>query len=396
MSGIPPAHLAEDMRQSGTGSHKAADSSSSFYARADMSGTDSSTPGGPALQQPAITVKELVENASSGYCPGFSQQTGCRPLSGGERQAPGIFAPELSRRPDQPNSDAVNRSPPADRASNQQTLLDDMPRNIRLSLDNNLDSGLASEDFLKRCTEVNKLGDPSPPHQERKEYNVSHPPVQSRSSEEQLQVDADFSMEDLQAEQLGFVPESATERRRTEEIQHCNPPSYESSTGSDSPPESGRSPMVVNISINKLIMSGQGNHVAFGGQNHAKTLLEGTESVTVERAEDAGPRSLGQHAPLPVPPLPSDRHHETRLKRAAARQAEMESSRLALGSGSVPPCRQDFQQAGLGDLPLPPHSQVSDLSGVHVSDASTHHRTCLLYTSPSPRDMTISRMPSSA
>ena len=51
-------------------------------------------------------------------------------------------------------------------------------------------------------------------------------------------------------------------------------------------------------------------------------------------------------------------------------------------------------------------TNIQDFVMIHVGIASptligedcsiTHHATCLLYTSPSPRDATLSRMPSSA
>ena len=41
-------------------------------------------------------------------------------------------------------------------------------------------------------------------------------------------------------------------------------------------------------------------------------------------------------------------------------------------------------------------SDFAELSGIEVMEASPMKVTCLLYTSPSPRDRTRSRMPSSA
>ena len=40
--------------------------------------------------------------------------------------------------------------------------------------------------------------------------------------------------------------------------------------------------------------------------------------------------------------------------------------------------------------------KLFSLSFTHTRDTHTHTHTCLLYTSPSPRDATLSRMPSSA
>ena len=39
---------------------------------------------------------------------------------------------------------------------------------------------------------------------------------------------------------------------------------------------------------------------------------------------------------------------------------------------------------------------ISSEFGFDSSEISTFHKTCLLYTSPSPRDLDLSRMPSSA
>ena len=39
---------------------------------------------------------------------------------------------------------------------------------------------------------------------------------------------------------------------------------------------------------------------------------------------------------------------------------------------------------------------IKPLSGGLTKDGATNSKTCLLYTSPSPRDATLSRMPSSA
>ena len=43
-----------------------------------------------------------------------------------------------------------------------------------------------------------------------------------------------------------------------------------------------------------------------------------------------------------------------------------------------------------------PHQQRHCISSILTSAVSAHHHLCLLYTSPSPRDRTRSRMPSSA
>ena len=41
--------------------------------------------------------------------------------------------------------------------------------------------------------------------------------------------------------------------------------------------------------------------------------------------------------------------------------------------------------------------KIWSLNVVNIRDAATDkHKTCLLYTSPSPRDQVVSRMPSSA
>ena len=42
------------------------------------------------------------------------------------------------------------------------------------------------------------------------------------------------------------------------------------------------------------------------------------------------------------------------------------------------------------------NSVFASITGVSIASAATFSRICLLYTSPSPRDATLSRMPSSA
>ena len=54
---------------------------------------------------------------------------------------------------------------------------------------------------------------------------------------------------------------------------------------------------------------------------------------------------------------------------------------------------QIFQEVCLQNLPV---TFMMDRGGLTAADGPTHHGTCLLYTSPSPRDATLSRMPSSA
>ena len=56
---------------------------------------------------------------------------------------------------------------------------------------------------------------------------------------------------------------------------------------------------------------------------------------------------------------------------------------------------------GIGEIILPPLTWVSDISSVIFAGfrpvfVDINPRTCLLYTSPSPRDGLLSRMPSSA
>ena len=65
--------------------------------------------------------------------------------------------------------------------------------------------------------------------------------------------------------------------------------------------------------------------------------------------------------------------------------------------------RSDMFVVEYSDPPLPPTSITLSVTGVDsalqggaCAVASTHSRSCLLYTSPSPRDRTRSRMPSSA
>ena len=361
----------------------------------------SSRRGGPVPQQPGITMKHLVDNASYGYPLGATpQQTARGPhVSGGERQTGGALAPESFPRSQQPDPDAgVYGSSPTgfcsgaathDLASNQQTpIRGNLTPNIRPSLDDNLDSGPVSANVYRngqeKSTEMNNLGSPSP---REKQNNVVLPLDRSRSTDEQLQTDAEHTEEYVQAEQPeGLVPEGAAGRRSAERVQRRAPPSFESSAGSCLiPPQSSASPVIV--SINKLIVSGPGNYVAFGGQGLVKSVFEGTGGATAERAEGPRPRALGEHALPPAPP--SDGQHETRLKRTGMRQAGSEDA-YPLGSESSIPSRQDFHQEGLDDLRLPLHSRVpDDLSCAHVSgDASTHHRTYRKAAWPDDRSIT--------
>ena len=357
--------------------------------------------GGPVPQQPGITINDLVDNASCGYPLGATPQQTARgpPVSGGERQTGGTLAPESFTRPEQPDPDAVvygsnstgfcSGAASHDLASNQQTpIRGDLTPNIRPSLDYNLDSGPVSANVYRKVqeksTEINKLGSSSP---REKQNNVILPLDRSRSTDEQLQTDAEHTAEYIQAEQLeGLVPEGAAGRRSAERVQRRAPPSFESSARSCFiPPQSSASPVTVNIG--KLIVSGPGNYVAFGGQGLVKSVFEGTGGATAERAEGPRPSALGEHAPPPAPP--SDGQHETRLKRTGMRQAGSEDT-YPLRSGSNSPSRQDFRQQGFDDLRLPLHSRVpDDLSCAHVSgDASTHHRTYRKAAWPDDRSIT--------
>ena len=359
----------------------------------------SSRCGGPVPQQPGITMNHLVDNASYGYPFGATPQQAARGphVSGGKRQTGGALAPESFTRSQQPDPDAAvygssgfcSGAASHDLASNQQTpIRGDLTPNIRPSLDDNLDSGPVSVNVYRngqeKSTEINNLGSSSP---HEKQNNVILPLDRSRSTDEQLQTDAEHTAEYVQAEQpQGLVPEGAAGRRSAERVQRRAPPSFESSDRSCLiPPQSSASPVIVNI--NKLVVPGSGNYVAFGGQGLVKTVFEGTGGAAAERAEGLRPRAPGEHAP-PPPPL-SDGQHETRLKRTGMRQAGSEDA-YPLGSGSNSPSRQDFRQQGFDDLRLPLHSRVpDDLSCAHVSgDASTHHRTYRKAAWPDDRSIT--------
>ena len=60
-----------------------------------------------------------------------------------------------------------------------------------------------------------------------------------------------------------------------------------------------------------------------------------------------------------------------------------------------------MSRIGKEPIPIPPKVEVQiDQVGVHITgpkgELTQSIRSCLLYTSPSPRDRTRSRMPSSA
>ena len=55
-----------------------------------------------------------------------------------------------------------------------------------------------------------------------------------------------------------------------------------------------------------------------------------------------------------------------------------------------------FTKAGLKEISVPSLLNSSDLVDLYGEDLKLRAYTCLLYTSPSPRDWMVSRMPSSA
>ena len=56
----------------------------------------------------------------------------------------------------------------------------------------------------------------------------------------------------------------------------------------------------------------------------------------------------------------------------------------------------DLAEELIAQQPLPERSGGRLLVLPEASEASSHRKVCLLYTSPSPRDLSTSRMPSSA
>ena len=56
----------------------------------------------------------------------------------------------------------------------------------------------------------------------------------------------------------------------------------------------------------------------------------------------------------------------------------------------------EFEISGLNCLEFVQHLCSNDISKIEVGKAQYNCLTCLLYTSPSPRDLSTSRMPSSA
>ena len=83
-------------------------------------------------------------------------------------------------------------------------------------------------------------------------------------------------------------------------------------------------------------------------------------------------------------------------------QKKIQNSKvLVVGCGGLgSPVIDLLSRAGIGKIGMMDHDKVS-LSNLHrqimfTADDVGKYKVCLLYTSPSPRDLDLSRMPSSA
>ena len=70
---------------------------------------------------------------------------------------------------------------------------------------------------------------------------------------------------------------------------------------------------------------------------------------------------------------------------------------IVLGNlGRDPEIRYTSDERAIANLSLATSSRYKDKSSGELKEQTEWHKICLLYTSPSPRDVEESRMPSSA